>query len=191
MNHSRERGQKSFRLYLQIGNSTVKSRGLSRFSSFPLTCFITGCSYTFIRFLFHFSFSTGSTIPIAISFNRSLPFFPPPPPFFYNVTFFDPHTHTSPIISRPQLFGSVQVVSLVIPFSLKLHDSNHANFPDPEIRSRLADSLHTVASFLSFLHGLTSSLWIRAPRDTLIPNDLFSLPYLRDFGSLEIFLLDP
>lgn len=140
--------------YLQIGNSAVKSRGLSRFSSFPLTCFIADCSYSFIRFLF---FHWQSTIPVAISFNRSLPFFFPF--FFYNVTFFDSHTytHTSPIISRPQLFGSVQVVSLVIPFSLKLHDSNHANFPDPEIRSRLADSLHTVASFRSFLHGLTSS----------------------------------
>lgn len=114
------------------------------------------CSYSFIRFLFHFFFFIGSTIPIAISFNRSLPFFFYPF-FFTTLRSTHTHTHASPIISRPQLFGSVQVVSLVIPFSLKLHDSNHANFPDPEIRSRLADSLHTVASFRSFLHGLTSS----------------------------------
>lgn len=83
--------------YLQIGNSAVKSRGLSRFSSFPLTCFIADCSYSFVRFLF---FHWQSTIPI--SFNRSLPFFSL---FFFlqRYVFRFTHTHIPYYFAPPTL----------------------------------------------------------------------------------------
>lgn len=92
MNHSWRTDP--FDNYLQIGNSAVKSRGLSRFSSFPLTCFIADCSYSFVRFLF---FHWQSTIPI--SFNRSLPFFSL---FFFlqRYVFRFTHTHTHPLLFR-------------------------------------------------------------------------------------------